>query len=168
MYTVIFNGRSIEANIETDNGVLNGVIDGKAIQGDWIKINERQYHLLYNQQSYKVDLIKLDEAEKSITLRINGFKQTLKLQDRYDALLKQLGMDNLASKKVNDLKAPMPGKVLSIAVSEGQEVKKGDALIVLEAMKMENVLKSPCDGIIKKIPVSAQQVVEKNQLLIQF
>ncbi|MDI9340621.1 MAG: acetyl-CoA carboxylase biotin carboxyl carrier protein subunit [Sediminibacterium sp.] len=168
MYTVTFNGHSIKADLKIDNGLLTGVLDDKAIQGDWIKINERQYHLLYNRQSYKVDLIKLDEAEKSITLRINGHKQTVKLQDRYDALLKQLGMDNLTSKKVNDLKAPMPGKVLSIAVSEGQDVKKGDALIVLEAMKMENVLKSPCDGIIRKIPVSAQQVVEKNQLLIQF
>ncbi len=53
-------------------------------------------------------------------------------------------------------------------VAEGQEVKKGDALIVLEAMKMENILKSPTDGIIKKIAIKKGVAVEKNQLLIQF
>ena len=62
----------------------------------------------------------------------------------------------------------MPGMVLNILVTEGQEVKKGDALIVLEAMKMENILKSPTDGVIKKIAINKGVAVEKNQLLIQF
>lgn len=62
----------------------------------------------------------------------------------------------------------MPGMVLNILVTEGQEVKKGDALIILEAMKMENILKSPTDGTIKKIAITKGFAVEKNQLLIQF
>ncbi len=66
------------------------------------------------------------------------------------------------------LAAKMPGMVLNILVDEGQEVKKGDALIVLEAMKMENILKSPVDGVIKKIAINKGVAVEKNQLLIQF
>jgi biotin carboxyl carrier protein len=77
-------------------------------------------------------------------------------------------LDNIAAKKINDIKAPMPGMVLSVLVSEGQEVKKGDSLIVLEAMKMENILKSPADGIIKKVVANKGTAVEKNQLLIQF
>ena len=47
-------------------------------------------------------------------------------------------------------------------------VKKGDAILVLEAMKMENVLKSPTDGVIKKIAINKGVAVEKNQVLIQF
>ena len=62
----------------------------------------------------------------------------------------------------------MPGMVLNILVTEGQDIKKGDPLIVLEAMKMENVLKSPTDGIVKKINVNKGIAVEKNQVLIQF
>jgi biotin carboxyl carrier protein len=58
--------------------------------------------------------------------------------------------------------------VLNILVTEGQEVKKGDALIVLEAMKMENILKSPSDGAVKKILAGKGNAVEKNQILIQF
>ena len=60
------------------------------------------------------------------------------------------------------------GRIERWYVSEGQEVKKGDALIVLEAMKMENILKSPSDGTIKKIAINKGVAVEKNQLLIQF
>jgi biotin carboxyl carrier protein len=71
-------------------------------------------------------------------------------------------------KKVNDVKAPMPGMVFNVLVSEGQDIKKGDPLIVLEAMKMENVLKSPTDGTVKKIAVTKGVAVEKNQVLIQF
>jgi biotin carboxyl carrier protein len=47
-------------------------------------------------------------------------------------------------------------------------VKKGDALLVLEAMKMENILKSPADGKVKKISVKKGMAVEKNQVLIEF
>jgi len=58
--------------------------------------------------------------------------------------------------------------VLNILVNEGDVVKKGDTLIILEAMKMENSLKSPTDGVIKKIIANKGTAVEKNQILIQF
>jgi biotin carboxyl carrier protein len=79
-----------------------------------------------------------------------------------------LGLDNLQSSKVAELKAPMPGLVLSVLVKEGDEVKKGDNLFVLEAMKMENIIKSPADVTIKSIKIKASDKVEKNQVLIQF
>ncbi len=168
MYTVKVNEETISTNLSVENGKVSGTVGEALINGDLIKVNDKQYHLLYNNQSYNVDVLKLDKAEKIMVLRINGNKFSVQLKDQYDTLLHSLGLDTLATKKVNDLKAPMPGKVLSINVVEGQEVKKGDAILILEAMKMENILKSPCDGTIKKIAVSQQTVVEKNQLLIQF
>ena len=62
----------------------------------------------------------------------------------------------------------MPGLVLSIKVAAEQVVNKGDALLILEAMKMENVIKSPIDGVIKQVVVSEKQAVDKNQPLILF
>ncbi len=168
MYSVKVNEETISTNLSLENGKVAGTVGEALINGDLIKLNDKQYHLLYNNQSYNVDVLKLDKAEKVMVLRINGNKFSVQLKDQYDALLHSLGLDTLATKKINDLKAPMPGKVLSISVVEGQEVKKGDAILILEAMKMENILKSPCDGIIKKIAVLQQTVVEKNQLLIQF
>ncbi len=143
-------------------------IDGNDTNFDLIKTKEGAYHMLINNQSYNVDVVKLDTQEKQITLKVNGTKYTLEAKDKFDLLLHNLGMDNLASKKVNDVKAPMPGLVLNILAIEGNEVKKGDALLVLEAMKMENIIKSPADGIVKKINVSKGNAVEKNQILIQF
>ena len=90
----------------------------------------------------------------------------MKVEDEYDQLLHKLGMDKALTKKVNELKAPMPGLVLRILVEEGQAIKQGDSLLVLEAMKMENVLKSMGDGVIKQLKVKAGDKVEKNQLLI--
>ncbi|MBS1652057.1 MAG: acetyl-CoA carboxylase biotin carboxyl carrier protein subunit [Bacteroidetes bacterium] len=138
------------------------------VKGSFVKLNDFQFHLLYNNQSYNIDIIKFNVEEKTITLRINSEKHTVVLKDKYDELLHSLGLDKLAQKKISDVKAPMPGMVLNILVSEGQSVKKGEALIILEAMKMENILKCAADGVIKKIAVNKGTAVEKNQLLIQF
>jgi biotin carboxyl carrier protein len=71
-------------------------------------------------------------------------------------------------KKINEIKAPMPGLVLRIPINEGDSVSKGEGLLVLEAMKMENIIKSPGDVVVSKILVKPGQAVEKNQLLVSF
>jgi len=85
-----------------------------------------------------------------------------------DLLLSKMGLADLAAKKVNEVKAPMPGLVLKLIANQGDTVAKGDSLLVLEAMKMENVIKSPGEGIIKSIRVNAGDKVEKNAVLIEF
>lgn len=169
MYTITVNGdKSYKTNLTLDGGNFTGQLNELLIKGDFIKVSEQEFHLLYNHKSYNIEIIRLNAEEKSIQLKINSAKFDLQVKDKYDELLHNLGLDNLASKKVNDVKAPMPGMVLKILVSEGAEVKKGDALLVLEAMKMENILKSPSDGVVKKIAAVQGVAVEKNQLLIQF
>jgi len=146
----------------------SGTIDGNAFNWDMIEIKDGSFHILKNNKSYNVEVVKADYAEKSFLVSVNGNKYQLNVKDKFDALLKSLGMDNLAANKVNEIKAPMPGLVLDVRVKEGSEVKKGDAILVLEAMKMENIIKSPTDGIIKKINVKKGVAVEKNQVLINF
>jgi biotin carboxyl carrier protein len=99
---------------------------------------------------------------------VNNQEILVSIEDRFDILLKQLGMDSVNNKKVNEVIAPMPGLVLSLNVSLGDSVAQGDSLLVLEAMKMENIIKSPSDGIVKSIEVVSSQAVEKNQVLIRF
>jgi biotin carboxyl carrier protein len=79
-----------------------------------------------------------------------------------------MGMTNTSSVKVNNVKAPMPGLIISLKVADGDEVKQGDPLLILEAMKMENILKSPGDGKVKSVKVKMGDSVEKNQILIEF
>jgi biotin carboxyl carrier protein len=156
-----------EFEIELENN-SSGKIDGKDFSWDVIEVKNGSFHVIKNNRSYTVEVIKADHNEKSFTVAVNGNKYQLNVKDRFDELLKSLGLDSLKSKKVNDIKAPMPGLVLDIRVSEGTEVKKGDPILVLEAMKMENILKSPADGIVKTINVKKGLAVEKNQVLISF
>jgi len=79
-----------------------------------------------------------------------------------------MGFEIGSAKKVNDIKAPMPGLILEINVKVGQEIVENDPILILEAMKMENVITAPRDGVIKSISVTKGDAVEKNQLLIEF
>lgn len=169
MYTLTTNQNSYKTAIsKTDGSKITGSLNEAAFEADIIKVRDDVYSMIKDGRSYEVELVKHVPEDKKLVVKVNNTSYTLDLKDKYDELLHSLGLDNLAAKKVNDIKAPMPGMVLNILVSEGQEVKKGDALVVLEAMKMENILKSPTDGVIKKIAISKGIAVEKNQLLIQF
>lgn len=66
----------------------------------------------------------------------------------------------------NKVNSPLPGSVISVAVKEGQAVKKGDTLLVLESMKMENPIMADCDGTVTKIAVAAGQSVMQDDLLV--
>lgn len=169
MYKIKINGeKEYKTEITQHNDFIEGMINDELFSGNIIKIREGVYHLIINNSSYNLELVKHIPEEKKMIVKVNNTSYTIDIRDKYDDLLHAMGLDNMLTKKVNDMKAPMPGMVLNILVAEGQEVKKGDAIIVLEAMKMENVLKSPTDGIIKKIVVKKGMAVEKNQLLIQF
>ena len=63
------------------------------------------------------------------------------------------------------IKAPMPGTILKVNVSNGQAVKKGDVLFVLEAMKMENEIMAPCDGTVASVGVASGASVENGTVL---
>jgi biotin carboxyl carrier protein len=138
--------------------------------GEWDVINTRKnlFHIIRNNKSYNAEVVSVNKEDKTVTVKINNNQYVVELKDRYDELLHELGMDSVASTKMNDLKAPMPGMVLKVLVKEGDEVKKGDSLLVLEAMKMENLLKAQGNGKVKAIKIKPGDKVEKNWLLMGF
>lgn len=154
--------------IAFDLNTNQGTINEKDFSMDVAQVNERTYHVIKENKSYNIEVLKLKLEEKEVFVKVNGNKYKFTVKDKFDELLHSLGMDSLASTKVTDLKAPMPGLVLEIAVEIGQMVQKGDTLLILEAMKMENVIKSPTDGVIKKIAVNKGDAVEKNQVMLNF
>lgn len=113
-------------------------------------------------------LLELNRAEKTLTISLNGKTISVTLKEPLDDLLHSMGLDKMATAKVSHVKAPMPGLVLNVLVEAGQEVKKGDKLLVLEAMKMENIIKAAGDGKVGRIAVEKGQAVDKNQTLIEF
>ena len=145
-------------------------IDANAVENgiDMIKIDNNRYHIIKNNRSYDIEVLNQDNKSKNYTLLVNGTEYNVSLKDELAQLLDKMGMSAGASKKVKEIKAPMPGLVLDIHVEAGTEVKEGDAVLVLEAMKMENVIKSPADGIVKAIEISKGNAVEKNEILVSF
>ncbi len=128
----------------------------------------RTYSLLVGEQSYTVEVVSQQAEEKTMLVRFRGREYSLQVLTETDRWLKKLGLNAGVAKKLNELKAPMPGLVLRLLVHEGDEVKKNDPLLVLESMKMENVIKSPGQGVLGKILVAPGQTVEKGDLMLRF
>jgi biotin carboxyl carrier protein len=164
MLNIHVNGQ--EFNFDYKSGTA--LLDGKAVNADVVKLSPNKFHVIIDRQSLNIELLNKSDNGKEMQISVNGIKQTVAIKDKYDALLSQLGMDKLMSTKNNNLKAPMPGLVLRINVAVGDSVKKGDVLLVLEAMKMENAIKADGEGKVKRIAVNTQQAVEKNTLLIEM
>ena len=124
--------------------------------------------ILYNGKSYTAIVENIDQKNKEVTLKINGQIYKTSIQEPIDLLLSNMGMDLKAMQKAEPVKAPMPGMVLKILVAPGQQINKGDGLVILEAMKMENILKATAAATVKAIKVNERMAVEKGTVLIEL
>lgn len=155
-----------DLSFETDYKNEELSLNGKVIDFDILPISDSRFHIIKNQKSYLAEIIEINESDKTFKIKVNQNIYQLEIKDQYDELLKNLGLDNLNKTVINEIKAPMPGMVLKVLVNEGDFVKKGDGLLVLEAMKMENLIKAPADIKISKINIKSGNTVEKNQVLL--
>ncbi len=147
---------------------VEGLLNGNYYSLDIEKIDAQTWHVLKDHNSFYIQWVAMSDEDKTYTLKINGFEIELQAKNDFDLLLDKMGLSSMAAKKHNQLKAPMPGKVLQVMVEPGAAVAKGDALLILEAMKMENVLKAEADGIVKTVNISVGDAVEKKSILIEF
>jgi len=159
------NQNFIEFQKEGDKLILNG----SPLNWDLAELAyQKSYHIIRENKSYSVEVLKFDKEQKILSLRVNDKELQVLIQDTRDLMLEKLGVSNKRSETLNDIKAPMPGKVLEIKVKEGQTIEKGEPVLILEAMKMENLIKSPGAGVVKSIQIKEGQSVEKNQVLIRL
>ncbi len=140
----------------------------KVSQLDAVSVGNDKFHVLKDNQSYQAEITAANFIQKSYTVKVNNNSYTVKVGNELDALIKEMGFEVGASKQVNAIKAPMPGLILEVSVTEGQEVEENDPLLILEAMKMENSIVSPRSGKIKSVTAIKGAAVEKGQLLIEF
>ena len=124
--------------------------------------------ILYNGKSYTAIIENTDRKAKEISLRVNGQLYKMSVKEPIDLLLSNMGLDLKAMQKAEPIKAPMPGMVLKVLVTPGQQINKGDGLVILEAMKMENILKAAGSAVVKAIKVSERTAVEKGTVLIEL
>ena len=143
---VRIGGRLLEVNFESVSGqpVYSLILDGKSYES-YVYPGDEGWQVLLRGRQFQVKVE--DEREKRLRAAAGG---------------------GVAEGGEFHLKAPMPGLVVAIPVSEGQEVKKGQVLVILESMKMQNELKSPRDGIISHIKVKPGESVEQKQILLNM
>jgi biotin carboxyl carrier protein len=120
------------------------------------------WSVLYGNRSFEVDVTRLPAEEFEVLIQGDCHRFTL-MNEQRRAMIRAGGKGS-AGKAM--LTSPMPGKVVKLLVTEGQEVEAGQGVIVVEAMKMENELKSALAGKVKEIFVEEGQVVESGAKLL--
>lgn len=144
-----------EKHIRINERLLD--VDFESISGQPV------YSLLMGGKSYEA-YVSPDDEQWEVLLR--GRLYQAEVQDEREKRLRSAGGAGAAEGGEFQLKAPMPGLVVAIPVEEGQEIKKGQVLLILESMKMQNELKAPRDGVIQRIKVKAGETVEQKQTLL--
>ncbi|HEX8545883.1 MAG TPA: acetyl-CoA carboxylase biotin carboxyl carrier protein subunit [Cytophagaceae bacterium] len=157
-------GKNVECRLENDNYYVND----KLVRWDLISVGNNNYHILLNNKSYAAEVLSADYVNKLFKLKINNQIVEVKAKDKFDLLLEKMGLSKEVSVGNLLIKAPMPGLILDVLTSEGDEVASGQSVIVLEAMKMENIIKSPITGVVKAVKVKNGDKVEKGQLLVEL
>lgn len=135
---------------------------------DLVQTSPKVFNLLKDQRSVNAVLIDTDQSAKRQTVEIDGESFDIQIKDELDQVLDKMGFSAVAGRQIKEIKAPMPGLVLEVAVSEGQQVQEGDKILILVAMKMENSIMINTDATIKRIVVGAGEAVEKGQVLVEL
>lgn len=143
-------------------------LNGAPAECDIKELPNGYISILHNGLSYTAIVESIDIKNKSMSLSINGMLHTITIKEPIDLLLSSMGLDMQSLHKAEPVKAPMPGMVLKVLVEPGQQINKGDGLLILEAMKMENLLKASASATVKAIKVSPNTAVEKGAVLIEL
>jgi biotin carboxyl carrier protein len=165
MNKIKINDRS-EWNVAVEAEVAH--INDAIVDWDMKPLPDGTFSILANGRSYNAIVEHVDRESKQLKLKINGNTYDLSIKEPIDQLLQKMGLNISSAKKADAIKAPMPGLVLKIMVTEGQSIKKGEPVLILEAMKMENVFKAPADAIVKVIKTEERKAVEKGEVLIEL
>ena len=160
-FIVTINERKYSVKIDTSGVVVSG---GRKLYADLTPIANNSYVLRLGDKVFEITSNKINQEKYGIIIDADYFEATVRTQ------LKET-VSELQNKKAkafhhSEVKAPMPGLLLKLRVKEGDEIKMGESIMILEAMKMENELRSPSSGVVTKINFKEGQSVEKDSVIL--
>lgn len=161
-YQAIIGDRAIDLEFGPEDVLVNG----EQHTVTFARLSEYRFAFIIDGRSLPAIAYQTPTGSFIIHLEAEQFEVTLR--DEKDILLERFGFVATTESSLQQIRAPMPGLVLSLRVEEGQQVKIGDGLVVLEAMKMENELRAEADGTVKSIHVARGDAVGKNDLLVEI
>lgn len=130
--------------------------------------NHQDFTFLIQGKVFHIAVLASEPIIGQYTLEVNGKVVSVSVKSKLALLLEEMGLNKKEEEVGADIYAPMPGKILDVKVKVGDEMKKGDTLLVLEAMKMQNAIKSVSTGKVSKIHVQVDDRVEKGALLVDI
>lgn len=141
-------------------------VDGKVFEVDFESVSGQPvYSLIVDGKSHEGYVAPSDDHWQVL---LRGRLYPIVVEDEREKRLRSAASGGVAETGEFLLRAPMPGLIVAILVEEGQSVKKGQVLLILESMKMQNELKAPRDGTVGRIRVKASETVEQRQTLLSI
>jgi biotin carboxyl carrier protein len=139
-------------------------VDGKLYAVDFAAVsNQPVYSLIVDGLSFEAYVYQMEDAWQVL---MHGELYNAQVEDEREKRLRAASGSRLSDRGEYVLKAPMPGLVVGMPVGEGQQVSKGEVLLILESMKMQNELKAPRDGTVARLRVKPGDNVEQKQALL--
>lgn len=165
-YTTKIDGSEVTNNLELTSDTT-ALFNGGEVNFDHSFLSKNVVLIRINNKNFFMT-ISYNEEEEQAEVNLDSKVYTLTCKSELDLIKEKMSLGKSGGKLKKDIKSPMPGIIKAMNVTAGQQVKKGDILLVLEAMKMENEIKATMDCVVKKVNAEAMSSVEKNVLLIEF
>jgi acetyl/propionyl-CoA carboxylase alpha subunit len=160
-YITTVNDQQYTVEIIDEKHVL---LNGTPVEVDFQTVqNQPVFSLIMQGKSYEAYVSENDDHWEVLLL---GDLYTASVVDEREQRLRAAAGGQVSERGEFHLKAPMPGLIIKIQVQDGQEVQKGDVLVILESMKMQNELKSPQPGIVTEVNVADGDNVEKRDVMV--
>jgi len=143
-----------------------------------IRIGRREYevklkadekhgtYILWKNRKYPVEIVR--SRQNKYEILFNDISYTFTVETPFSMKRMKVLSSSRGKSDKEDIKAPMPGKIIDILVREGSTVLRGESLLVLEAMKMQNEIQSPVNGKITRIMAKPNSNVMKDDLLFEI
>lgn len=158
------NRNAIVKEIKRDGNLLTVSVDDDIYEVDLVKVGKGEYSVIYKGKSYNIEVIGTADPKQ---YNVNTFYFTygievIDAETRYMRSREETG----AHHGENIIRSPMPGKIVRIPVSVGDEVEQGQTVIIVSAMKMESEFKAGKAGKVVEIPVKEGDTIDGNQVMV--
>ena len=123
-------------------------------------------YLLYKNKKYHAEIV--EKNQNKYTVLINGVSYSFTIETPFSYKRKKYLDKQKSNNKIEIVQAPMPGKIMDVFVEPGAEVKSGESILILEAMKMQNEIIAPITGKILKIYIKPGDIVNKDDVFMEI
>jgi len=162
---VTLEGREAEVEFRTEGGQLWLEMEGERLQADFTRLPDGEvFSLLVEGRSHEV---RVSPGNGRLDVTLNGMSFPVEVRHPLEKALQRVRHDQAASGEETIL-APMPGLVVALRVKTGERVEAGQAIVVVEAMKMQNELTCRAGGVVEDVLVAERASVASGQALVRI